>query len=285
MLLKLNNRFAVIGDPITHSLSPAMHSAAFKAAGIDANYEAQEVSPTALEDWVQRARHIPYAGFNVTIPHKERVGRYLDELDDSAQRVNAVNTVVNQGNALIGFNTDASGFVATLQSRDIDVRGRCVVVLGAGGSARAVVRGLADLGADIILCSRTLPKAEALAASLSISVTPMLASSTKAGEAVSAAHLVVNTTPLGMKHLPFSPLPPGTDLQPETTVVDLVYGPITALIRQGRVAGCVVIDGIEMLVQQGAAAFQLWTKVVPDVAIMRATCRQALREVHSCSAS
>jgi shikimate dehydrogenase len=283
--LKKIERFAVIGDPIAHSLSPVMQSAAFEAAGIAATYQKELVSPSALGAWVQRARELPYAGFNVTIPHKETIDSFLDALDGSVQSVGAVNTVVNRAGTLTGYNTDLPGFAATVRSLQKDAHGRHAVVLGAGGSARAVVRALSNLGAYITLCNRNEVKAHALATKLSIPVTTATLSSPEAKRAIETADLLVNTTPLGMDHLPISPLPDGTILDPRTAVIDLVYGPTTPLVRQAQASGCAAIDGIEMLVQQGAAAFRLWTGVAPGLEVMRAACRRALAEVHTCSAS
>jgi shikimate dehydrogenase len=283
--LKSIERFAVIGDPIAHSLSPVMQSAAFKAAQLHATYEGELVPPSALGTWVMRARGVPYDGFNVTIPHKETIAPFLDELDDSVRSVGAVNTVVNWAGTLTGYNTDLAGFIATVQSLDIELHGRRAVVLGAGGSARAVVRALDELGAHITLCNRHEAKARTLMSQLSVSAHTAPLPSLEAKHAIETANLLVNTTPLGMNHLPISPLPRETKLDQRTTVIDLVYGPTTPLVRQARAAGCVVRDGIEMLVQQGAAAFQLWTDIGPDLEAMRAACRHASTGVPTCSAS
>src|SRR5579859_4705363 len=253
--LKKIERFRVIGDPIAHSLSPAMHRAAFAAAGIEAEYEKERVSPSSLGAWVRAARERALAGFNVTIPHKESIYPYIDMLDESARRVGAVNTVVNRNGVLSGYNTDLSGFVATVRSLDLRLQGRPVVVIGAGGSAGAVVRALADLEAHVTICNRHEGNAHALAERLSIQATIVALHSAAARHAIEISDLVVNTTPLGMSHLPQSPLPEETNLDGRTAVIDLVYGLTTPLVRQARTAGCVVLDGIEMLVQQGAASF------------------------------
>jgi shikimate dehydrogenase len=283
--LKQTDHYVVIGDPIAHSLSPVMHRAAFAAAGIDADYEKERVSPSSLSRWVRKVRERPLAGFNVTIPHKELIGSQLDALDGSARSVGAVNTVVNRSGMLTGYNTDLSGFAATVQSCGITLRGRPVAVIGAGGSARAVVRALVDMEALVTICNRDEGKAQALAARLSVPAKMAALYSSAARRAIETGDLVVNTTPLGMSHLPVSPLPNGTQLDPRTVVIDLVYGSTTPLVRQALEAGCSVLDGIEMLVQQGAAAFELWTGVAPHLEVMRAACRHTLREVDICSVS
>jgi shikimate dehydrogenase len=262
-----------------------MQSAAFKAAGIEATYEKHRVSPSALGAWVQRARDVPFAGFNVTIPHKEAIASFLDAVDVSVDGVGAVNTVVSRAGSLTGYNTDLPGFSATVNSLQLDIRGGHAVVLGAGGSARAVARALSDLGAHITVCNRDVENARELAVKLSIEAEAASFFSPEARRVIETADLVVNTTPLGMDHLSISPLPDGTKLDRRTAVIDLVYGRTTPLVTQAQASGCIVIDGIEMLVQQGAAAFRLWTGITPDLEVMRAACRRALTEVHTCSAS
>lgn len=262
-----------------------MQRAAFAAAGINAEYEKERVSSSSLGAWVRAARERPLAGFNVTIPHKESIASYVDLLDESAQRIGAVNTVVNRDGVLTGYNTDLSGFLATVRSLGISLEGRPAVVIGAGGSAGAVVRALADLGVQITVCNRHEEKAQALVGRLAIPATTVALQSSEAQQAIEHCDLVVNTTPLGMDHLPVSPLPNGTNLHRGMAVIDLVYGLTTPLVRQARAAGCVVLDGIEMLVQQGAASFELWTGVTPDLDVMRAACRHSFREVDICSVS
>jgi shikimate dehydrogenase len=283
--LKQIDRYVVIGDPIAHSLSPIMQRAAFAAAGIDAEYEKERVSPCGLGPWVAGARERPLAGFNVTIPHKESIGSYVDALDESARRVGAINTVVIRGGTLTGYNTDLSGFAAIVNALGRNLRGRSVVIIGSGGSARAVVRVLADKGAILTICNRHEGHAQALAARLEIQAATAELYSSTATQAIQSSDLVVNTTPLGMSQLPMSPLPPETVLDPHTAVIDLVYGSITPLVRQARSSGCLVLDGIEMLVQQGAAAFALWTGVTPNLEVMRAACRRTFVEVDTCSVS
>jgi shikimate dehydrogenase len=275
----------VIGDPIAHSLSPLMHRAAFAAAGIDAEYDKERVSPSSLGVWVRAARGQALAGFNVTIPHKEAIVSYIDALDEPARRMGGINTVSNRNGKLTGYNTDLSGFVATVQFLKIGLDGRSVVVIGAGGSAAAVVRAAADLGARVTICNRHESNAQTLAARLSVPAKTATLNSSSCRHAIETSDLVVNTTPLGMSHLPKSPLPDGTELDARTAIIDLVYGSTTPLVRQAREAGCVVLDGIEMLVQQGAAAFQIWTGVAPNLEVMRAACRGSLQEVDTCSVS
>ncbi len=277
------NRLAVIGDPISHSLSPAMHNAALRAAGIAGSYQAVHVSSPELEAQVHRLRDQGYRGFNVTIPHKERIAACLDQIDASA-RIGAVNTVVNQQDVLTGYNTDIAGFSRALRSLLPDPTGLHAVVLGAGGSALAVVHALQLERATVIVVNRSVARSEYLASRLSglIAVHP---SGPEAADAIAHADLLVNTTPLGMGHLAvLSALPDGSRLSSHTAVFDLVYGRTTPLLVHAAAVGCPTTDGLEMLVQQGALSFQLWTGIVPELAVMREACARAL-EVPTCSAS
>jgi len=281
--LSIYNRLAVIGDPISHSLSPAMHNAALHAAGIGGSYQAVHVSSPELEAQVHVLRDQEYRGFNVTIPHKERIAACLDQIDASA-RIGAVNTVVNQQGVLIGYNTDIAGFSRALRSLLPEPMGRHAVVLGAGGSALAVVHALQLERATVTVVNRSVARAEYLASRLS---GPIVVPSRgpEAADAIARADLLVNTTPLGMGRLAaLSPLPTGSRLSPHTVVFDLVYGRTTPLLAQAAAASCATVDGLEMLVQQGALSFQLWTGIVPDVTVMREACERAL-EVPTCCAS
>ena len=281
--MSLYNRLAVVGDPIAHSLSPAMHNAALRAAGIAGSYQAIQVSSPELEAQVRLLRDQEYRGFNVTIPHKERIAACLDQIDASA-RIGAVNTVVNQQGALIGYNTDVAGFCRALRSLLPDPTGLHAVVLGAGGSALAVVHALQCERTTVTVVNRSVARAEHLASRLSGRIT-VRRSGPEAAHAVAHADLLVNTTPLGMGNLvALSALPDDCQLSSHTAVFDLVYGRITPLLAQAAAAGCPTADGLEMLVQQGALSFQLWTGIVPDLTVMREACARAL-EVPACSAS
>jgi len=281
--LSAYNRLAVIGDPIAHSLSPAMHAAALQAAGIAGSYQAIHVASPELETQVRLLRDQGYRGFNVTVPHKERVVACLDQIDVSAQ-IGAVNTIVNQQEVLIGYNTDIAGFSRALRSLLPDPTGLRAVVLGAGGSALAVVHALQLERATVTVVNRTVARAEYLASRVSRRMI-VLRSGLEAADAIKHADLLVNTTPLGMGDLAaLSALPDGSRLSSHTAVFDLVYGRTTPLLAQAAAAGCATADGLEMLVQQGALSFQLWTGIAPDITVMRDACARAL-EVPTCFAS
>jgi shikimate dehydrogenase len=291
--LPSTSSYAVIGDPVEHSVSPQMQAAAFRASGIDADFRAIHVRREDLPSWV-RAAPSTFAGFNITIPHKEAMLELVDDVSSDARLVGAVNTVACRDGVLAGYNTDLNGMWALLDSLQFEVTGRPTVVFGAGGSSRAVVAALAARGATVTVVNQTVSRAEALsrglqARSMEVSkpaATPpskppelrAVASGSKgAFYAVSLAVLMVNCTPLGMAHLrDQTPLPDGVSLDHQPVVIDLVYGGPTALVRRAWRAGCQTFDGIEMLVQQGGASFRIWTGKVPDLDAMRQACRDAL---------
>lgn len=276
------DRYAVVGDPIEHSLSPVMQAAAFQSAGIAAVYEAHRVGPDMLHPHLSCLR-LGYHGFNVTIPHKERVLQDMDELDGVATSLGAVNTVTVREERLIGFNTDPAGFIAAVRSTGFDPAGRAALVFGAGGAARSVVSALLAVGAAVRVSSRTAGRIALLRRRLGDSVRAVGPSDLR--DALATADLVVNATPLGQPpHDAQSPLPPGADLQRHALVFDLVYGRDTPLLLEARQRGCATEDGLEMLVQQGAASFQIWTGQTADTDAMRKACRREL-EARRCFAS
>jgi shikimate dehydrogenase len=254
----------VIGSPVRHSLSPALHNAAFAAAGRDWRMLAFEVAPGEGAVAVSAMRTLGIAGLAVTMPHKADVAAAVDELDAAAAVLRSVNTVVlRQDGTTLGASTDGDGFVDSLTAAGYDVAGRRVVVLGAGGAARSIVVALgAARATDIAIVNRTIATAEEAAA---------LAPQARVGpiDEVAAADLLVNTTPVGM----------GSDelLHPGLTVADIVYHPLeTALLRAAGRAGCDVVDGLGMLAHQAARQHYLWTGQRPDPAVLRAAAESEL---------
>ncbi|MBI3089506.1 MAG: shikimate dehydrogenase [Candidatus Tectomicrobia bacterium] len=257
---------AVLGQPIEHSLSPLMHNTAIQALGLAYVYVAFEVAPADLAEAVAGLRALGVRGYNLTIPHKERVLPYLQELTEEARLIGAVNTVRLDGQRLIGHNTDGVGLLAALR-RDggIDPAGKRCVVLGAGGAARAVVVQLALAGAaEILIANRTPERAAALASHVAANVGGVaLAALPLDGERLrqplARADLVINATSVGMGDDAASPLPADV-LSDRHFVCDLIYRPPqTRLLRQARQRGARVLNGLGMLLYQGAAAFQWWT--------------------------
>jgi shikimate dehydrogenase len=278
-------RVALIGWPVAHSVSPAMHNAAFEALGLDWRYELLPTEPGRVAEAVARLRAGDYQGANVTVPHKQAVLPCLDELTGAAQAMGAANTLVPRGGRLIGHNTDADGFVVALLAAGLQPHGAWAAVVGAGGAARAVVYALLGEGAEkIFLLNRSVERARALADDLDcrdggpprIEVRPLDEGSLVA--TAQRAELLVHATPLGMwPHVDASIWPDDVPLPEHLAVFDLVYNPQeTRLLQQAHASGAKAIGGLEMLVQQGVLAFQIWTGERAPVGVMRRAARRAL---------
>ena len=272
-------RLAVIGDPVDHSLSPAMQGAALAAAGLPWTYGAKRVAPADLAEEVGRLR-ATMRGFNITIPHKVAIRNHVDEIAPSAARVGAVNTVVRSGRRLIGHNTDLAGFTAALIALEPAPSGTAVL-FGAGGAARAVALALADRDLPLVIVNRSLDRALGLAHSVP-GARALRLDDREVRQCLGTAGVVVNATSLGLRAADPSPLPPGARLRPDGVVMDLVYGHRTAFLRTAHRCGCRATDGVEMLVRQGAESFRLWTGIDPDLDVMRAACRRQLEEARAC---
>jgi shikimate dehydrogenase len=263
----------VIGDPVTHSLSPILHNAAFAACGLDWIYVAFPVVRGRGGAAVAAARDLGLAGLNVTMPHKAEVAAACDHLTADAAVLASVNTVVIRpdGKAL-GATTDGEGFLAALAGDGIEVAGRRVLVLGAGGAARAVVLALGRVGAEVAVAARRIEMARAAAGLAPGGRALVLADIAGTAE---ASDVVVNATPLGMGGEQ-PPLDPGR-LGARHTVVDLIYHPAeTPLLAGARAAGARTQNGLPMLVHQAALSFTLWTGVEAPLAVMSRAAESAL---------
>jgi shikimate dehydrogenase len=277
----------LIGYPVEHSLSPAMHNSAFAALSLNWCYVPLPVHPERLGEAVAGLRALGFMGANVTAPHKEAVMFYLDEVTPEAQAIGAVNAiamssaVVREGRS-VGYNTDWQGFLTALSEGGFDPQGKRAVVLGAGGAARAVVYALAQAGAQVAVLNRTLARAESLVRDFSplfpsylrsLPLTPQTLE-----ERTAEAHLLVNTTPVGMwPEVDRSPWPEDLAFPGHLTVFDLVYNPRqTKLLRKARAAGAKVIGGLGMLVHQGAVAFEIWAGKKAPVETMYEAASKAL---------
>ncbi len=261
----MNFQLGLIGFPLGHSLSPKIHAAALKACGLQGDYSLFPIPPEnsqALKDLLARVRIGEIHGLNVTIPHKQNVIPLLDELTPTAQAIGAVNTIYLREDKLIGDNTDAAGFLADLRrfvNKETSIQvNRTALVLGAGGSARAVVYALLNDGWQVTLASRRLEQAKELADQLN--ATDALELNLQTFQR-SSYQLIVNTTPLGMSpNSETSPLPENTVLSKNTFVYDLVYNPReTKLVKDARAQGLQATTGLGMLIEQAALAFELWT--------------------------
>ncbi len=255
------SRFAVLGYPVGHSLSPVMHNAAFAATGYPGLYAAIPVRE--IRTAVAGLRALDFRGASITIPHKQAVIDCLDEVDEGAGRIGAVNTIVNRDGRLRGWNTDGVGAIEALKEKT-PLAGKAAAVLGAGGAARAVAFGLRGEGGRVTIFNRGRPRGEALAAELGAEFRPL---SEFRGEEF---ELLINTTPVGMAPAAGETPVPAARLRPGLVVMDIVYTPLrTQLLKEAAAAGAVTIDGLAMFIRQGACQFELWTGIPAPVDVMR----------------
>jgi shikimate dehydrogenase len=274
---------ALFGDPVGHSISPQIQNQAFETLELPLRYLAFQVSKADLPAAVSGAKAMGFVGFNVTIPHKQAMLPLVDELAPSAQNLGAVNTVRREGTKLIGYNTDGEGFVRALED-ELGVRpqGKRVLLLGAGGASRAVALTLAQMGAArIIVANRTLAHAQSLAKDLAAAGADVTAVDLSGlPRWTEEAELIVNTSPVGMyPHAEQAPLVPGELIRKDHLVCDLVYNPRpTGFLRQAAAKGARTMDGLGMLLWQGALACQIWTGKLPPIAPLEAAALRALAQ-------
>jgi shikimate dehydrogenase len=268
----------IIADPIPHTLSPQMHNAAFKALGLDYVYVPFKVKSLELKKAIEGMRGMNIRGLNVTLPHKVSVMQFLDRFDPMAEAIGAVNTIVNDGGILTGYNTDATGFLQTLRVNGIDPKGKRIMLVGAGGAARAIATALSEQGAKIVILNRKKGLAWAtdiafrLAQSYHADIRALELTPENLKNEIQNSEMLVNATNVGMSPDKDSTPIPTELLVPGLTVFDIVYNPTpTRLLQEAKAAGAPTIEGIEMLVQQGAVSFEKWTGVPAPLDIMRQT--------------
>lgn len=269
----------VIGDPVAHSLSPLLHQAMIDQTGAAYRYDVRTVRPEELPAFVRWAKDGGCAGFNVTMPHKEAILPLLDEVDTTAASCGAVNTVCIREGRAIGHNTDGTGFLDSLAGQGFYPQGRTVLLLGAGGAAKAVGHALATAGAGrVIVCARRLERAAALAAQLPGCGEGIVLAQDAIQQAASACDLLVNATPLGMAGSPaFARLDFLQAMPPHAVVYDLVYHPRrTALLEAAARQGLRTVGGIDLLIRQAVRAFTFFTGETPDTAALYAALREPL---------
>jgi shikimate dehydrogenase len=263
--------FAVIGDPIAHSMSPQMHNDLFEHYTLNAHYQPLLVKKDHLRDAVVGLKSIGISGFNVTIPHKSEILPLLDEIDPLAQQIGAVNTVVNQNGKFIGYNTDGLGFLAGLSALISELETQKVLIVGAGGAARAIYYTLARSGVQTIdICNRTVENAAELLQSCPYQTNSKAFSLSEAEDSLSQYTIIVQTTSIGMEpnlnHLPLSL----TKLKRGSIVSDIIYNPLeTAFLKAAKEKEAITQNGIDMFVHQGAQAFQYWTGIYPNINRMK----------------
>jgi len=260
----------LLGQPLGHSVSPAMHNRVFEKLDMDYCYMPVEISAEDLKTVFRGLTKMNVAGFNVTIPHKVRIMEFLDELDPLAQTIGAVNTICLKDGRTKGYNTDGEGFVRSLEEKtNISVQGKRFFILGSGGAVRAIAMTLAFKGAEkIYLCNRTYSKAESLRHEINEKILNCAEAIEQTPETMVPflrnCDILVNGTQLGM-HPNENRSPLDKSLISQHLIVsDIVYNPLmTKLLKDAQQLGCTIVDGLGMLIYQGAAAFQLWTGAEP----------------------
>jgi shikimate dehydrogenase len=273
--------FGIIGNPVRHSLSPAMHNAAFASLGMNRVYVPMPVNDVAQA--MSGLRGLGFRGASVTVPHKEAVIPFLDELDPVAAKIGAVNTLHlrhdREGRTVVrGCNTDWIGSNAALAAAGIELRGRRIVVAGAGGAAKAVGFGLIEAGAEVVITNRTAESGQELAKWLACEFIEL------DDLAWVTADVFVNTTSAGMEPDTEGIIIPPALLSKFAAVMDIVYAPLeTRLLREAKAAGCRTVDGLAMLLCQGAEQFRLWTGVTAPEQVMRAALEEELRRREACA--
>ncbi len=276
--------FGVIGDPIEHSLSPVMQNAAFAVSELDCVFLAFNVKSAELEKAMDGMRALGIQGFNVTMPHKTAILSFLDEVDPTAKSLNAVNTVKNENGKLFGFNTDGAGALAALRENGVDPKGKRVMLLGAGGAARAIAFALAEQADELSILNRTLQPAVELTnlvhQKFNSKVFAYALSPLTIRANVADADLLINATSVGMKPNASKTLVAPKWLKPDLAVMDIVYDPLeTKLAKNAKAAGAKMVSGVEMLIYQGAASFEIWTGRKAPVEVMRKAALNHLRKV------
>ncbi len=266
----------LLGYPLGHSVSPAMHNHIFNKLGMDYCYLPVEVTPENLGPVFNGLSKINTGGFNVTIPHKIAILEYLDEIDPLAEKIGAVNTICVNNGKTKGYNTDGEGFVQSLEKKgNLTVQGKNIFILGCGGAVRAMAMTLAFRGAGhIYICNRTQSKAEHLAREINEKITECATAVEQVKSTITTyldtCDILINGTRLGMlPHTETSPLDASL-LRPHLVVADIVYNPLTTrFLQDAKHCGCTTVDGLGMLVYQGAAAFSLWTGKTPLIDEMK----------------
>ena len=277
--------FAVFGNPVEHSLSPVMHNAAYKALGMDCEYHKFRVTLDDLESAIMGAKAMGFGGLNLTIPLKEKALGIV-EPDTMAQAIGAVNTIefsdetiagIAGITGIVGHNTDGIGAVKALTASGVDIPGSRVLILGAGGAARAVAYQLAKDGARVTIANRTLGKAQELAENVRSVGNANGTGLEDLPKLTADADIIINTTSVGMHPDTDRTLVTADMMHTGQVIFDIVYSPLkTRLLTEAKKAGAVTIDGIRMLVLQGAESFRIWTGIEPPVGVMEQAVRNVL---------
>lgn len=264
----------VIGDPVEHSLSPVMHNAAFKELNLDFVYLAFTVRKDELRNAIAGARSLQVHGLNVTMPHKTAIMKYLDEIDSTAKSIGAINTILNAEGRLVGYITDGAGAIKALKENGVSLDGKKLLLLGAGGAAKAIAFHAAQEVEKLKILNRTTQKAKELAEALHKKFDKRISGNSLSSEIIKKeledADILVNATSVGMHPNVDQSLVDSRWLRPDLCVMDIIYNPLeTKLAKDAKSVGAKVISGIEMLVYQGAASFEIWTNHPAPVKVMK----------------
>jgi shikimate dehydrogenase len=268
--------YGILGDPVAHSLSPVMHNAAFEILGMDAVYLAFRVTKPDLEDAIKGAKSLGIAGLNVTIPLKEKALVSVDVADEMATRIGAINTIDFSSGTPVGYNTDGIGSMQVLQETVGDLTAKNVLILGSGGAARAIAFYLDKEGAKVTLANRTMERAAQVAAQLTNAAAIGLDAEFK--KHIQASDILINATSVGMHPHEEATLVTADMMHPDLVVFDIVYNPLeTRLLHEAKRAGVrKIVNGVKMLVYQGAASFKIWTNAEPPIDVMEKAVTDAL---------
>jgi len=275
---------ALLGDPVEHSLSPCFQNAAFQHLSLDFIYLAFTVKAEDLRNAILGVRSLGFHGLNVTMPHKISVIQHLDELDENAEKIKSVNTILNRNGKLIGYTTDGIGALNALKYNDVNPSGKKIVILGAGGASRSVSFALAKEAEELVILNRTAARAEKLVSDVhrliggceKIRWEELTEENIR--KELREAEILINATPVGMSpNVDETPVNKSY-LHPDLVVFDLVYHPLeTKLLREARMAGAKTINGLSMLIHQGAASFEIWTGVKAPIEVMMKATEEELK--------
>ena len=268
------NIICLFGHPIQHSMSPIMQNVAFKDLGLDYVYIAIDIAPDNLKQAFDVVRALDIKGANITVPHKETVLKYIDEISPLARRIGAINTIKNENGKLIGRNTDASGAKKAIKEANIDIIGKNIMIIGAGGAARALAHSFIEEANNLVIINRTSNRGKTLATELTKEYNKEVLFKKFENkifeEMLPSIDILVNTTTIGMfPNTLLSPIPKNY-LHKDLTVFDIIYNPLeTQLMKNASEKGCRVLGGLDMLIYQGVLSFEWWTNKTPNIELMK----------------
>ncbi len=273
----------LIGNPVEHSISPLIHNSAFRKSNLDYVYVAHKVAEEHIEEATNGIKALEIEGVNVTIPHKTTVIRHIDSIQETANKIGAVNTIKREGKQLKGFNTDGIGVLKSLKKEVGEIGDAKILLLGAGGAARAIGFTLADEGANLTISNRTDKKSEKLASEIrkktSSEIKHIPQKKKELEKEIQNSEIIINSTSVGMFPNEKETLIESESLHENLTVMDIVYNPPkTQLLKEAEKAGAKTISGLGMLVNQGAASFEIWTGKDAPVNAMWEAAEEALKE-------